>query len=217
MSGGARSFCFRGSAAFATSLAVSACLSGSPKFPTSDPLIEPAVRRAPGVAVDPALRPPPARPYGEARERLLVLSTPRELARVRQTVQRFFDAVVHETPAELDSLLAEPSFLDAVSGRLPARNGFRARFAQLDFSGLLGVSLYRERDLEIYGARDARRLALARSVPDDLGADEVFVRVRLAIAHAGKSRLFSDEMSLVLRSDETGYKIVRVAENTPVP
>ena len=82
---------------------------------------------------------------------------------VRDTVQRFFRAIVNEVPAELDALLADQAWLDATSGRIPARNGFRARFAQLDYSPLRGVTLYREPELEIYRAREARALASARA------------------------------------------------------
>lgn len=217
MSGARRRSTLRRASASLLPLTFAACLSSGAQFETADPHGEVPARRAPGVAVERALRWPPARPAADASEPLVVLATPRELAAVRDTVQRFFQALVSERPAELDALLGEPASLDATSGRLPARNAFRARFAQLDYSGLLGVTLYRERELEIYGARDARLLSVARAVPDDLGADEIFVRVRLAVAHAGKSRLFSDEMALTLRPSARGYLIVRVAENTPVP
>jgi hypothetical protein len=194
-----------------------ACTARAARFETADPHDEPPLRKPPGVAVDPATRLPDIATHGPSRSPLLVLSSPRELSAVHETVQRFFRAVVSEAPSDLDALLSDQAWLDATSGRLPARNAFRSRFAQLDFSGLRGVMLYRESDLEIYRAPDARALSAARALPEDLGPDEVFVRVRIAVSHAGKLRLFSDEMALTLRSEADGFRISRIAENTPVP
>jgi hypothetical protein len=194
-----------------------ACAGRSARLETVDPHTEIPERRPPAISVDPTTRLPEPAATANARAALLVLSSPHELERVRQTVQQFFRALVHEVPTDLDALLTDQAWLDAAAGRLPARNAFRARFAQLDFSPLRGVMLYREPDLEIYRARDARALAAARSLPDDLRADEVLVRVHLAVSHAGKQRLFADEVTLTLRTVERGFRIARVAEDTPVP
>ncbi|HEY8944723.1 MAG TPA: hypothetical protein VIM73_10695 [Polyangiaceae bacterium] len=194
-----------------------ACGPQNARFETADPHATPPPRRPPGVAVDPAARLPAPVPGGTSHSALLVLSSPRGLSAVHETLQRFFEAMVAEAPTELDALLSEQAWLDASSGRVPARNAFRSRFAQLDFTALRGVTLYRDGDLEIYRAPDVRGLAATRSVPEDLKPDEVFVRVRLVVSHSGKLRLFSDEMSLTLRSEASGFRISRISENTPVP
>lgn len=198
-------------------LASAGCAAGTPKLETADPHAKPPPRRPPGISVNPAPRLPAPAASGESRATLLVLSSPHALARARETVQRFFQAIVSEAPAELDELLADQAWLDATSGRSPAKNALRTRLAQLDFSGLRGVILYSDRDVEIYRGTDAPALAAARSLPEGLRKDEVFVRVRLAVSHAGKVRLFSDEMAFTLRPDGDGFRILRVAENTPVP
>lgn len=194
-----------------------ACGSRTARFETADVHEKTLQRRPPAIAIDPISELPSPATRGSTEATLVVLSAPRELSAIRETVQRFFRAVVSETPADLDALLADQAWLDASSGRLPARNAFRSRFAQLDFSGLRGVMLYRERDMQVYRASDARALSTARTVPDDLRADEVFVRVPLAVSHAGKLRLFSDEVTLTLRADLGGFLIHRITENTPVP
>jgi hypothetical protein len=201
----------------ACALLAAACAGRGVRLETADPHAEPPPRRPPAIAVDPTTRLPEPAAAANTRAALLVLASPHELELVRQTVHSFFRALVNEIPADLDALLTDQAWLDATSGRLPARNAFRARFAQLDFSPLRGVMLYREPDLEIYRARDARALSAARSLPEDLRADEVFVRVHLAVSHAGKQRLFSDEVALTLRADENGFRVARVAEDTPVP
>lgn len=198
-------------------LALAACGHRAPRFETTDPREPLARRRPPGIALDQTTGLPDRAAKGSAESPVLVLSTPHQLSAIREIVRRFFQALVSETPEDLDLLLAEPAWLDASSGRLPARNAFRARFAQLDFSGLAGVKLYRERELEIYSAEEARTLAGTRAVPGDLTASDLIVRVRLAVSHAAKRRLLSDEMVLVLRSEERELRISRIAENTPVP
>lgn len=132
-------------------------------------------------------------------------------------VARFFTALVNEAPGDLDQLLTEQAWLDTTTGRTPARNTLRGRLAQLDFAPLRGVMLYREPELEIYRASDARVLAAARAVPEDLRADEIFVRVHVTVSHAGKVRLFSDQVALTLRAEPSGLRISQIAEDTPVP
>jgi hypothetical protein len=139
------------------------------------------------------------------------------LAAARGTVDRFFRALVAESPNELDALLTEQAQLDSSTGRQPARGALRSRFLQLDYTALRGVPLYRESDVEIYRRKDSERLQAERNLPTDLAVDQLFVRVRLSVSHAGKSRVLSDEMGFSLRPERDGYRIVNIREDTPVP
>ena len=196
---------------------IGACGSSPARFPTSDPSVELLPRRAPGVAVDPAPRLPGAVPGGSVDEGLLVLTSPRDLGQVKDLVARFFRALVSESPAELDLLLADQAFIDTSGGRQPARALYRSRFSQLDYSALRGLLVYRERDVEIYAADAARTLEAARGVPSDLSPDQIFVRVHVAASHAGKTRVLPDELSLLLRPSTLSFEILRIAENTAIP
>lgn len=215
MSAGVRSAL--GRALRLSSLAFVACSPPAARFPTSEPNAEPLPRLAPGVAVDPISRLPPASARGASDGELLVLAAPRRLAAARDTVDRFFRALVAESPADVDALLTEQAQLDSTTGRQPARTALRSRFLSLDYTALRGVPLYRESDVEVYRRKDSESLQAERSLPSDLGPDQLFVRVRLSVSHAGKSRLLADEMGFFLRPERESYRIVSIREDTPVP
>ena len=199
------------------SLALVACAVPAARFETTDPNTEPLPRLAPGVAVDPISRLPPASARGTSDGALLVLAAPRRLAAARGTVDRFFRALVAESPSDVDALLTDQAQLDSATGRQPARSALRSRFLTLDYTALRGVPLYRESDVEVYRRKDTESLQAERSLPSDLSPDQLFVRVRLSVSHAGKSRLLSDEMGFFLRPERESYRIVSIREDTPVP
>ncbi len=194
-----------------------ACSGGGARFATTDPNTAAAERRAPGVAVDPISRQPPGSPSGSSSDGLLVLTAPLGAEHVEHGVARFFDALLQESGEALDSVVSEQAYLESPAGRQPARGALRARFAQLDYSTLRGVNVYRERDLEVYQAEDAEKLAQTRQLPEDLARDQVFVRVHVLVSHAGKTRLLSDEMGLSLRRERDGYRIWAIRESAPTP
>lgn len=146
-----------------------------------------------------------------------MLSTPREASAALVAIERFFRGLVAESPEAVDAVLTDQAFLDATSGRQPARGALRSRILQLDYTALRGVPLYGERDVEIYRPEDAAELQSSRSLPGDMARDQLLVRVHLSVSHAGKNRLFSDEMSFFLRAEGEGYRIVTIRETTPVP
>lgn len=198
-------------------LSLLSCSAPAARFKTTDPSTEPTPRLAPGVAVDPVLRLPAASTRGASGAPLLVLAAPRRLAVARSTVDRFFRALVAESPNDVDALLTEQAQLDTSTGRQPARSALRSRFLQIDFTALRGVPLYREQDVEVYRRADSDSLQAQRGLPADLAADQLFVRVRLNVSHAGKSRVLADEMGFFLRAEGEGYRIVSIREDTPVP
>jgi hypothetical protein len=198
-----------------TVFCVSACAGA--RFDTTDPHSEPPPRRPPGIAVDPVTEWPKPQPRGNSEHGLLVLSAPRSLSEVHAVIDRFFHAMVAETPEEIDLLLSDQAFLESTAGRQPARGALRSRLAQLDYSLLRGVPLYLARDVEVYRAEDARILESLRSLPRELARDQIYARVRLSVAHAGKTRLFSDQVGFLLRANSSGFRIVSINEDTPVP
>ena len=212
---GARSL--TGNAPLLVALCACACAAPAANFETTDPGAERPPRLAPGVAVDPVLRLPDASARGTSDSPVLVLTAPRRLSVARATVDRFFRALVAESPSDVDLLLSEQAQLDSSSGRQPARSALRSRFLQVDFSPLRGVPLYREQDVEVYRRRELESLQTERALPPDLGADQLFVRVRLNVSHAGKNRVLADEMGFFLRPEGDGYRIVSIREDTPVP
>jgi hypothetical protein len=147
----------------------------------------------------------------------LVLAAPRRLAAARGTVDRFFRALLAESANEIDALLTEQAQLDSATGRQPARGALRSRFLQLDYTALRGVPLYRESDVEVYRRKDGETLQAERALPSDLAADQLFVRVRLNVSHAGKSRIFADEMGFFLKPEGDGYRIVSIREDSAIP
>lgn len=215
MSGVARLAQRGATALFAGSLA--ACAAPAARFATTDPNAVPPARVPPGVAVDPVLRLPAPSARGVSGAPLLVLASPRRLEAARGTVDRFFRALVAESPAEVDAVLSEQAQLDSTTGRQPARGTLRSRFVQLDYTLLRGVPLYRDSDVEIYRRKDADALQTERGLPGDIAVDQLFVRVALSVSHAGKSRLLADEMGFFLRPERDGYRIVSIREDTPVP
>lgn len=198
-------------------MGLSACAAPAARFATSDPNGEAPPRQAPGVAVDPVSRLPSASASGPSSSPLLVLAAPRRLAVARGTVARFFRALVAESASDVDALLSEQAQLDSATGRQPARGALRSRFLSLDYTALRGVPLYRDSDVEVYRRKDSESLQAERNLPPDFAADQLFVRVRLSVSHAGKSRVLSDEMGFFLRPERDGYRIVSIREDTPVP
>jgi len=146
-----------------------------------------------------------------------VLNSPRSDAVARATVARFFRALVSESTETLDALVSEQAFIDSSGNRQPARGALRSRFVQLDYTLLRGVPLYRDVDVELYRYEDAEALRALRSLPSDLAKDQLFVRVRLNVSHAGKTRLLADEMAFALRPDQDDFRIVSIREDAPVP
>jgi hypothetical protein len=193
------------------------CAGSAARFETADPHAERAPRRAPAVAVDPAPARPEIRTRGASTARLVVLASPRAVGAALGTVDRFFRALVAEAPEAVDATLAEQAFLDSSAGRQPARGALRARILQLDYTALRGVPLYGDGDLEVFRREDLEALGSARAAPSELEAGQLYVRVHLNVSHAGKTRLFADQMSFFLRPDGKGYRIAMIREDTPVP
>lgn len=195
----------------------SACAPRAARFETSDPVARDVERRPPAVAVDPVLPLPPAKAQAPTQSGLVALTPPVAAERVERVISAFFRAMLAESPEALDAVLAEGSYLETAGGRQSARGALRARLGQLDYEKLRGVRVYRERDLQIYSGEEREAFFEARGLPTDIARDHVFVRVALLVSHAGKVRLFADEMSFTLRRDRDRLRIALVRESSPSP
>jgi len=190
------------------------CQGSTARFKTADPVERyPRVRRAPAVVAAAVPRLPSPERRASSERGLVVLAAPVPLDRARDTVARFFRAVTEESPEALDAVLAEQALLETSSGRHLARMAFRTRFSQHDYGMLRAAPLYHEHDVETYRGSDALTLAATRHLPEGLEPDEVFVRVRLGIAHAGKTRLFADEIGFLLRPHGESFEIAKISED----
>jgi hypothetical protein len=141
------------------------------------------------------------------------------VAQARGVVKRFFRAAVREAPEEIDALVRAdaPTMSHAGDSRQRARVFWKLRLARLDYSSLSAQSVYRETDVETYHGRDVLKLRSRRFPAIAAAADDVLVRVPIAVGPVGRSRLFGDELWFLLRLGADGYKIVGMVEDFRMP
>jgi hypothetical protein len=178
-------------------------------------------RRPDGVAIDPVSAPPPPRDRAEAAEGLVTLRTPLGVDRALSTVADFFHAIVLEDGEALDALFTRDAL--AVTSLAPGGGGgqtppaiqlWQARFRKLDYRRLAGELVYREPEIDVVRADDARETPLPAAIrPEALGDNDVVMRVPILTPHLGADRLFGDEMILWLRRDGDRYRIYRILED----
>jgi hypothetical protein len=147
--------------------------------------------------------------------RLLV---PLDSEAARQVVSRFFVAVLLESSRDLSPLLAAQALVVSEGNRQPAAAVWRARFAQLDYTGLAGRIVAAPQTLHTYTFGSAAR-AKRDGVPPPLSAAEVVIVARPGLSWAGKTRLFGDELAFRLRpkADEPRYEIAEIVEDFRLP
>ncbi|HVJ19549.1 MAG TPA: hypothetical protein VM686_29215, partial [Polyangiaceae bacterium] len=135
------------------------CGSAGPQAtaPQSSASAEPPERRAPGVAVDPQAALPAATPAAATEKGLVVLSSPPDPTRARDTVRRFFNAVAREAADDIDRLVGADAWVETGAQRQPVRGFWRARFAQLDYGELGREVVYRDSELETFRPDDLER------------------------------------------------------------
>jgi hypothetical protein len=201
-------------------LGLVACTSGEHplRFPSvSEQPGEP--RRAPGVAVDPTPRLPEPTRTADSEQGLVVLRAPADIGQAQAVVKRFFRAVLHEAPDELEPLLGQSAWVrSAASGSVErAGSHWRARIARLDYGSLEGQLVYRESEMETYRPADLEQLGRGRRVAAAADGDDVVVKVPICAPHGGRVRLFGDEITFVLRLYPDGYKIIEMAEDFRLP
>jgi hypothetical protein len=177
-------------------------------FASSSTLPEDEPRRPAGVAVDPAPELPKPAPAASAEAGLVVLKTPLDTQAARQVVKDFFRAAV-EQDADRQA--------GASMGRQQAQPFWRLRLSRLDYGALAGQVVFRDAELEVYRSEDLARLRPARTLAMAVQGDDVLVRVPIATPRVGRTRLFGDEVTFLLRPNGATFKIVEMAEDFQLP
>lgn len=196
--------------------ACAGCARSGADFPTVTRFPD-EVRRAPGVAVDPVSELPAHEARGHTERGLLTLRAPVDTGAARAVVRAFFRAAIAEAADELDALLAQQAWVDSGGMRQPARAFWRSRLTQLDYRTLAGQLVYRDVEVESYRAEDQDALGSARRLPFRIQADEVVIRVPIAVSWTGRPRLFGDEVVFRVRPNEGRYEIAEIIEDFRLP
>ena len=200
---------------------VLACASEQgPRFATSESFPE-LPRQPPSFAPEPApsvAEPPSAlgsTAEGSTTTRVIV---PLDPEAARETVGRFFVAVLLESTRDLSPLFAAQAWVTTDGNRQPAAGAWRARFAQLDYTSLSGRIVAAPQTLRTYTFNAASR-AKRDGVPPPAGPAEVVVVARPGLSWAGKTRLFGEELAFRLRPkpDAPGYEIAEIVEDFRLP
>jgi hypothetical protein len=69
----------------------------------------------------------------------------------------------------------------------------------------------------VYRAEDVERLANRRDLRLRVAGDDVLVRVPVAQSHSGRTRVFGEELLLLLRPHRDGYRIAELVEDFQLP
>jgi hypothetical protein len=198
---------------------VCGCASGQAwQFDTqSEPEEEP--RRAPGVAIDRAAELPPPVPTTVTGVGVAQLTTPPDSSLARQTVRKFLELMLRGSFRELEAIIDEQAWFNTgpSGGRQRARHFMQTRLARVDYSKLSLNSLYRQADVETYRAEDIPHLGKGRSVPRVVQGSDVLVRVFISTPRVGRTRVFGDEVSFVLRPSEQGFSVIEILEDFQLP
>jgi hypothetical protein len=171
-----------------------------------------AGRHPPGVSVDPAGELPLRAEKGRTTTGVVVLGAPMDPEMIRAVVRAYFHAIVEESPAELDMLLAQRALVTARSRQLPARDYLVSRFARYDYGSLRGSAIYRDSDLEITEPDPVEGRERAARAGLDPDAEQRLVRIPMAAAPAGHQRLFGDDVVLRLVARGSGWAVLEIAE-----
>lgn len=176
-------------------------------------------RRPAGVAVDPAPELPPSATDARAEQGLVVLRAPLDAEAARQVVRDFFRATVEQSIERLEKLLGDQAYVQAgtAMGRQQAQSFWRLRLSRLDYGALAGHVLFRDADVEVYRSEDVPGLRPPRALGLALQGQDVLVRVPVATTRVGRTRLFGDEITFLLRPTGGAFKIVEMAEDFQLP
>lgn len=176
-------------------------------------------RQAPAVAVDPAPALPAPTPSAMSSEQLVVLQAPPSEHADEVLVEEFFDAVTARDSNRLEHLfeVGAKTKTSAKATEVDALDFWKSRISRLDYSKLAGQSIYRRHAVEVYTARDLQTLGSERSLPVDIGSDQVAVRIPLHSPQSDKTRLFGNELVFLLTPTDDGLKISEIVEDFQLP
>ena len=169
------------------------------------------------MAVDPQAALPAATPAAATEKGLVVLSSPPDPTRARDTVRRFFNAVAREAADDIDRLVGADAWVETGAQRQPVRGFWRARFAQLDYGELGREVVYRDSELETFRPDDLERMGSGRPSFIETRQGDLVVRAKIRLSWKGRSRLFGDELVFLLRPDGDRFLIAEIAEDFRLP
>jgi hypothetical protein len=191
--------------------------SAETKAPSAPSSAEDAARRAPGVAVDLRAELPAVADTAATDDGLVVLASPPDPTRARDTVRRFFSAVSHEAADEIDRLVGTDAWVETGAQRQPVRGFWRARFAQLDYDELSREVVYRDAELETFRPDDLARMGGSRPAFVETRQGDLIVRAKIRVSWKGRTRLFGDELVFLLRPEGDRFLIAEIAEDFRLP
>ncbi len=186
----------------------------APAPPPESPVdVPPAVRHPDGVLIEPPAPLPTAADRAEARG-VVALREPLPDEAVQSVVTQFLRGWTTESLDALDQLLT----VDAVSldaahhTRAQLREAWRTRMQNLDFKRLAGVQVARLDRIERFEFADLG-IPGAPPRPTEMRHGDVLVRVPIATPRVGAEQLFPDVLVLLLRREESRYRVAGVGEN----
>lgn len=199
-------------------LFVAACASTPPQGSANPPRSDPR-ERAPAVALDPRAPLPEAEALARTEAGVVVLNAPHNCAVARDTVRRFFQAVMTEDLIRLETLLDPGAQVssDSRGTRWQAFTFWRLRFSRLDYAELAGRIVFQDSAVETYSAEDLAAIEPFRKISVDLEPSQVLVRTPIETTTVDGQRLFGDEMAFVLAPDKKAYTIVHIVEPFSLP
>lgn len=177
-------------------------------------------RRPDGVAIDPTSAPPLPRERAQTSDRLVTLRTPLGAEVALSTLDDFFRRVLLKDDG-IEVLFTKDAIALGGSinggggpeGNLKLSNWWRARFRKLDYTKLVGETLYQESEVEIYRAGDdADSPSNANIQLDALSEGDIVLRFPMLTTRYGADRYFGDEMIVWMRREADRYRIYRVLE-----
>ncbi len=173
-----------------------------------------APRLAPGVVVDPTSELPAPHDDARSSDGLTVVAGPRDPRAALDVVRRFFRATLDESEVDLTEALDEHARIrtDTRGSSHRALDHWRQRFDRLEYGVLSAQVVFRERDVEVFRAGEVARLDPPRPRLGSPGGQDVLVIVPISTARHGRTRLYGDEISFLLRPSGTGYKIREMRE-----
>jgi hypothetical protein len=201
-----------GAFAIGVAVAFAACVQPPPLVATVTDLPD-AARKPDGVLLDPPPALPSAVAHADARG-VVALREPVDVSTVRTFVTTFIAAFVHEDLAALQSFLAADATTLDVSGRAPRQailSDWLRRFQQLEYSRLEGVDVVLAQRIqrfdydELGGPDDPPRPTMMRQ-------GDTLVRAPVEVSRVGPDKFFGDVIVMVLRRDDTHYKVVGYEE-----
>lgn len=172
------------------------------------------------VAVDPVPILPRPTDRALSGDGVVTLRAPVPREAIAALVRRWFEAFHARDASALEADLDE-TIVDLRSGY--ETNKPRSTFLQYDlgprmksapFDQVDVDSMYRPQDVEVW-AREELGLAGRPARPDSMQADDLLVRIPVAMTRLGSDVLFGDEVKLLLRRDGSKYRIRGYYEIVP--